>query len=207
MKIARLLVLVGIITNTCSLWADDNVNYSFVETFDTLAGNNGAALSSQSVFDNSGWTVSGNVYKGVSNNEVYVKLAKSGGGGSLTTPTLTNIPTYSLLTFKVKGYNDNERQLSISGTNCIVSPQSLSNIPTDEWYECTVYVAKTDDYPKITFTAASGKRVYIDDVSIVYGGTSLPITISSAKYAPYSTNLDNFNFCITPNSIRLNLTL
>lgn len=179
-QLKKLLLLTGFfVENLMPVFADDG-NCLFQETFDKISGD---AISSNSVFDNSGWSFNGKVFKGKNIGRDCIRLGDTSNLGSLTTPELTNIPNYTILTFLVRGYDDDEREINISGTNCTVSPSSFSNLPYDSWYTCTVYVGKTGDNPRITFSTVAGKRVYLDDVKIEDGGTCLNVNISVAKYA------------------------
>ena len=163
-----------------------NKPYSFNETFDDATISSLALVNT----DNSGWTYSNsqvNPSQGV-NGTKCMKLATEEKNGSITTPTLAGLPDKAIMTFSSRSYSsDTEVTLSISGSNCTVSPESISLTSTHKTY--TVAITKTnDDDPTITFSAVKNKRAYVDNVTI----TNIPnvtVEISSSKYATFSSTL------------------
>ena len=176
-KTKQLLLLSAfLMATTTPTWADDDEKYEFVETF-----NNPDPQTTTTIkFDSGIWTKSGSV--GINWDAFLIYIASGKEGGKLTTPILTGMPKYALMTFKVKGLNGGE-SFSISGKDCIVSPSALTDISGSEWYDCTAYVSLTGNNPTITFSAEAGNQVLFDDVNIVYGGTALDVKITDAKYA------------------------
>ena len=168
-----------LMATTTPTWADDDENYKFEETFNSMELDKLVLVKG----DHNPWTYTGYA------KPIYCYLAnciqiadKKNNSGSLTTPLLSGMPTYSLMTFKVIGDVANAK-LSISGTDCIISPSSLNGLPTQNWYECTAYISVTGDEPRISFSAEANMPVILDDIKIVYGGTTLDVNITDAKYA------------------------
>ena len=179
-KTKQLLLLSAFLMATATpTWADDDENHEFfVETFDKMYMS-GKVLTDG---DNNPWTYTGHVEATSFMREKCVQIASTSEPGSLTTPSLTGMPTYALMYFKVQGYNGGEN-LSITGNNCIISPSALNTIAANKWYDCTAYVSVTGDNPTITFSSDINNRVIINEVKIVYGGTALDVNITDAKYA------------------------
>ena len=144
------------------------------ETFDGL--NDAAAVST---FDYDGWTKTGNVSG--ENHLGCVKLAVEEKAGSITTPVLSSLTTDAVMTISVHGHDEDENTLSVSGINCCVEPNQITNITTQN----KTYVLKISDVdvnPQITFSSAAGCRIYIDDVRII---THVAVTLASSGYATY----------------------
>ena len=159
-----------------------NKPFEFVDDFAGATISSGALSTTA---HSSGWTTSSaevNNSEGVSGSSC-IKLASGKSGGSITTPALTELPTYSKMTFQAKSFGtDTSVSLSVSGTNCtITSPSPASFDITSSYATYTVYITKTGNNPTITISApTAGKRAYIDNVSI----TDLPnatISISNVE--------------------------
>ncbi len=152
-----------------------NKPYEFTETF------NSASLSGTSVnnADNSGWTVSTAYVETPSTYSKAIRIASGSSAGYLNSPTLTDMPEYAVMTFKSMYYgSDDGATLTLSGTNCTVSPSSVT--PGSTYSTYTVYIHKTADNPQLSFSAVKSKRIWIDDISI----TDLPnatITIGDVE--------------------------
>lgn len=172
-------------TATCKVTVTPNmskpvlVSEVFKETFANVSG----YLSDG--FDNTGWTFTGSVGRYTYGNNNAVKLAIGTAAGSITTPAITGLETTGTLIFKAMGYDNDERTISVSGTNCIVSPESFDNLSNSAFAEKTVDITVTGNNPKITFSAASGMRVYIDDVIITQPKTTVDVKLSATGYASY----------------------
>lgn len=178
-KTKQLLLLSAfLMATTTPTWADDDKNYKFEETFSNAELYEGKLINC----DQNGWNFSKTVIPYDDDNNKYIQIASSNYDGLLTTPILSDMPKYALMTFKAQGTKSGAG-LSITGNNCIVSPKSLGSLPTGTWYECTAYISVTSTSPTITFSASKGKSVMIDDIKIVYGGTALDVNITDAKYA------------------------
>lgn len=172
-------------TATCDVTiTQNNVKPSLTEEVfeETFANVTGTGAADVSKFDNTGWSKVGDVY-GASGDGV--RMAKNGGGGSLTTPALSTMTNNGILTFMAKGWNSNETSISISGTNCTVSPTSFSDLSHESFTKKTVSITVTGSNPTITFTAASGERVYIDDIKIVQTASSIDVTLNASGFASY----------------------
>jgi len=170
------------VTVTPDMTRPSLVSEVFKETFANITG------SLSDGFDNDGWTKSGTVARNGSSDNYSVKLAAGSAAGSITTPAITGLGTTGTLTFKAMGYDSDEKTISVSGTNCTVSPTSFADLPTiDDGYfaEKTATIKVTGDNPKITFTAASGKRVFIDDVVVSQAVTTVNVKLSATGYASY----------------------
>lgn len=176
-KTKQLFLLSAFLMATATpTWADNDENYKFEETFEDAENGLNSTLKCKSGI----WKKSESI--SIDFNKDYIYIASKDKDGSLTTPILTGMPKYALMTFKVKGYNGGE-SFSISGKDCIVSPSALTDISGTEWYDCTAYVSVTGNNPTITFSAEAGNQVLFDDVNIVHGGTTLNVNITDAKYA------------------------
>lgn len=152
----------------------------FEETFANVTGN---GVANTSDFDITGWTKSGSVS---GNNGNGLKLATDSEGGSVTTPTLAGLGTTATLSFKVIGRSSNENSITLSGTDCTLNTTSFTDLPySGDMTTKTVTITKTGNNPKITFTAASGMRVYIDDVVISQSKTTVDVKLSATGYASY----------------------
>ena len=139
-----------------------NKPYSFTETFDN-ASVSGSTLNNA---DNTGWAFS-TAYaenSGVGETKC-MRLASGSAGGYITTPTLTGLPEKAVMTFDAKSYgSDTDVTLSISGSGCTVNPSSVTLTSTYANY--TISITKTGDTPKITISATTKKRAFVDNVSI-----------------------------------------
>ena len=160
----------------------DAGDFSFEETFDNVTGFSGTTLTGSDV---SGWSVSGSVNQASDtngrNNTKAVYLGSSGSSGSLTTPALTTLPDVAILRFYCKKL-DSGSTLTLSGTNCTLSETSFT--AGSSYKEHTVIVNRASSgNPKITFSASASKRVYLDDVTITLGYSS--VTVTSARYATF----------------------
>ena len=151
----------------------------FEETFANITA------SANSGFDNPGWTTSGTVARFANDQDYAVKLAKADAGGSITTPAITGLGTTGTLTFKAMGFDDDEKTISLSGTNCTLSESSFTDLSSSAFTEKRVTITKTGNNPKITFSTESGKRVYIDDVVITQSKTTVDVKLSATGYASY----------------------
>ncbi len=145
----------------------------FHETFDVVNSHN------TSSFDHAGWTYSGDIYpvdfKGG------VRLGKESEAGSITTPVLSSLTTDAVMTISVHGYDEDETTLSVTGTNCSVEPNKITDIPT-KYKTYTFQITNVGANPKITLSAAVGCRIYIDDVRIM---THAAVTLAASGYATY----------------------
>ena len=104
------------------------------EKFSKLTNNNNAASAANC--DVSGWTLS-NTYQ-YSGGALRIATSSS---GSATTPVLVMSGTKATLKFKARGWDSDELQITISGTNCQVdgkTSQTITNLPYNEFTEkCT----------------------------------------------------------------------
>ena len=144
------------------------------ETFDGL--NDAAAVST---FDYDGWTKTGNVSS--ANHLGCVKLAVESEAGSITTPVLSSLTTDAVMTISVHGHDEDETTLSVTGTNCCVEPNQITNITTQN-KTYVLQISDVDVNPQITFSSEAGCRIYIDDVRII---THVAVTLASSGYATY----------------------
>lgn len=151
----------------------------FEETFANVTGTSNVVLEN---FDNAGWTSSGDVY---GNSGDGVRLAKSAGPGSITTPVITNLVTGATLSFYAIGWDSDEITISLSGTDCSLSPTSFNNLSYSSFTEKEVTITVTGINPIITFSAASGKRVKIKDITITQTKTTIPVSLAASGYASY----------------------
>ena len=145
----------------------------FHETFDLFDTYN------TSTFDHTGWTMSGDIYPIKKSGSV--RLAKSEGSGSITTPVLSAMKTDAIMTINVKGWDADEKILSIVGENCTVAPSVLDDIPST-YTNYTLKITDVGENPRITFSAASGCRIVIDDVKIM---THVGLKLAASGYATY----------------------
>ena len=150
----------------------------FEETFANVTGTGAASAAN---FDNEGWTVDGSVY-GYSGDGV--RLGKSGGAGSVITPALTKLTTTGTLTFKARGWNDTEKTIKISGTNCTVSPTSFTDLTTT-FADKEVSITVTGSNPQITFTADGTPRVIIDEIVVFATASTVDVTLNASGFASY----------------------
>ncbi len=154
----------------------------FEETFANVSSNENAAIDLDEL-DNSGWTKDGDVY---GNDGTYgARMAKGKGGGSLTTPAISGMKTGAVVSFKARGWDDDETTISLSGTNCTVSPTSFTDLSYTSLSNKEVTVTVTGDNPKITFSAASGVRIKIDDIVITQTKSTADVKLSATGYASY----------------------
>lgn len=144
------------------------------ETFDGL--NDAATVST---FDYDGWTKTGKVSG--ENHLGCVKLAVESEAGSITTPVLSSLTTDAVLQISVHGHDEDETTLSVTGTNCSVEPNKITDIPT-KYKTYTFQITNVGANPKITLSAAAGCRIYIDDVRIM---THAAVTLAASGYATY----------------------
>ena len=146
---------------------------AFHETFDLVDNYD------TSSFDQTGWTMSGDIYP----VDKYggVRLAKQNGPGSITTPVLSDMTTDALMTISVKGTDADEKTLSVVGENCAVTPSVLDDIPST-YTSYTLKITDVGENPRITFSAASGCRIVIDDVKIM---THVGVKLAASGYATY----------------------
>ncbi len=161
------------------------------EKFSKLTNNNNAASAANC--DVSGWTLS-NTYQ-YSGGALRIATSSS---GSATTPVLVMSGTKATLKFKARGWDSDELQITISGTNCQVdgkTSQTITNLPYNEFTEKTFEITKTDDNPKIVFSASGSKRVIIDDVLVEVNVQTVPVTINASGLtsfcSPYKLDLDD----------------
>ena len=145
----------------------------FHESFDMVNTYN------TSSFDHAGWKYSGDIYPIDINGGV--RLGKDKGAGSITTPVLSSLTTDAVMTVSVRGYDKDETTLSVTGTNCSVEPNKITDIPT-KYKTYTFQITNVGANPKITLSAAVGCRIYIDDVRIM---THAAVTLASSGYATY----------------------
>ncbi|MCR5271283.1 MAG: hypothetical protein K6D91_09750 [Prevotella sp.] len=136
-------------------------------------------LVNTSSFDNDGWTMDDDVF-GVAGGGS-VRLAKQDGPGSITTPVLSSMTTDAIMTINVKGWDADERTLSVVGENCTVTPSVLDDIPST-YTNYTLKITDVGENPRITFSAASGCRIIIDDVKIM---THVGLKLAASGYATY----------------------
>lgn len=145
----------------------------FHETFDVVNSSN------TSSFDHDGWLYAGDIYPVGLNGGV--RLGKENASGSITTPVLSSLTTDAVLQISVRGYDEDENTLSVSGINCCVEPNQITDITTQN----KTYVLQISDVhvnPQITFSSVAGCRIYIDDVRII---THVAVTLASSGYATY----------------------
>ena len=144
----------------------------FSETFTECVGTGGndnqfSGLGvAQSNFnpDNTGWyAASANGADGCA------RFGSSKKKGDATTPTIA-IEGGATLTFRAApwGTDDTRLSLSIDG-DATISPSSF-NMTTGEWQTFTATITGSDNI-KITFTP--GKRLFLDDVTVVAGSTAV----------------------------------
>lgn len=174
-KTKQLLLLSAfLIATTTPTWADDDENYSFVETF-----NNAEQGSTTTLKCSTGiWRKSGSISIGNS----YLDIATKKDPGSITTPVLSKMPKYAILNFRALGYNGGEN-ISITGNDCIISPNTITDMPEFKWNTYTAYIVLTGTSPTITFSCKANNTIRLTDINIVYGATK--VNISSVKYATY----------------------
>lgn len=180
-KTKQLLLLIGfLMATTTPVWADNDENYEFVETFE------GASFQlSDEINCSSGiwkWAESVNIRKDNIIKKECVELATKALGGSVTTPVLNNMPKHAKMTFKALGFYGGET-IAITGTDCYISSTNLMTLPEFEWKTYTAYISLTGTSPTITFSCAANNSVRLTDIKIVYGATK--INISNAKYATF----------------------
>ena len=146
---------------------------AFHETFDLVDNYD------TSSFDQTGWTMSGDIYP--VDKYGSVRLAKENGAGSITTPVLSAMTTDAIMTINVKGWDSDEKTLSVFGENCTVTPSVLDDIPST-YTNYTLKITDVGENPRITFSAASGCRIIIDDVKIM---THVGLKLAASGYATY----------------------
>lgn len=146
---------------------------AFHETFDLVDNYD------TSSFDQTGWTMSGDIYP--VDKYGSVRLAKENGPGSITTPVLSSMTTDAIMTINVKGWDADEKTLSVFGENCTVTPSVLDDIPST-YTNYTLKITDVGENPRITFSAASGCRIVIDDVKIM---THVGLKLAASGYATY----------------------
>ncbi|UKK50482.1 hypothetical protein L6472_10665 [Prevotella sp. E13-17] len=110
-----------------------------------------------------------------------VRLAKEDGPGSITTPVLPAMTTDAIMTINVKGWDADEKILSVVGENCTVTPSVLDDIPST-YTNYTLKITDVGENPRIAFSAASGCRIVIDDVKIM---THVGLKLAASGYATY----------------------
>lgn len=172
-------------TATCDITVTANsAKPSLIETIfeETFAGITTTSAVDVKNFDNENWTVSGYVYGAT---EGGVRLAKGDGAGSITTPILSDVKTGATLSFKAMGWDSDETTVSLSGTNCKLSSTSISNLSFSTFTKKDVTISEIGENPQITFSAASGKRVKIQDISITQPKSTIPVTLATSGYASY----------------------
>lgn len=180
-KTKQLLLLIGfLMATTTSVWADDDENYEFVETFDEVSYvSGGSAITCNATGT---WARTGSIT--IDFNNHYIDIATQNNSGSITTPILTGLPQYAVLTFKAQGFKGGE-VIYVTGKNCEISQGSFEEMPSTTWKECSayIYVSEPGNNSTITFSCTASNRVSIDDVKIIYGATK--VNISNAKYATF----------------------
>lgn len=166
----------------------------FKETFDKVTKNGNTAID-LSELDNSGWTKNGDVY---GNDGTYgARLAKGSGAGSITTPAIPEMKTGAIVSFKAQGWDSDETTISISGSDCSVSPTSFTDLSYSSLSAKEVTVTVTGNNPQITFSAASGVRIKIDDITISQTKTTTSVSLNDAGFASYCSP---FALDLTPTS-------
>jgi len=136
-------------------------------------------LVNTSSFDYEDWTMNEDIF-GVAGGGS-VRLAKQNGAGSITTPVLPAMTTDAIMTINVKGWDADEKTLSVVGENCTVTPSVLDDIPST-YTNYTLKITDVGETPRITFSAASGCRIVIDDVKIM---THVGVKLAASGYATY----------------------
>ena len=144
----------------------------FSETFTDCVGTGGndnqfSGLGvAQSNFnpDNTGWyAASANGADGCA------RFGSSKKKGEATTPTIA-IEGGATLTFRAAPWGNDDTRLSLSiDGDATISPSSF-NMTTGEWQTFTATITGSDNI-KITFTP--GKRLFLDDVTVVAGSTAV----------------------------------
>ena len=165
----------------------------FEETFTGVTTTANQALNLEEL-DNEGWTKAGSVYGGTNST----KMAKGDAGGSLTTPVISGMKTGATLMFLAKGWDGDETSISLSGTDCTVSPTSFNDLPYgDDFATKSVTITVTGSNPKITFTAASGVRIYLGEITITQTKSSVDVILNTSGFASYCSP---FALDLTPNN-------
>lgn len=142
----------------------------FTDNFSNV-GNNGDSRSSRD-----GWTSFSKVYNHYNSA---IRLATGSNTGSITKTAMAGIgasPTAIVLRFAAKSYNTDGSELNIvvnnagtaNNTNFILrketSTTSSFSFADEDYFE--VIISNATSSTTITFNAASGKRVFLGDVSI-----------------------------------------
>ncbi len=95
-----------------------------------------------------------------------------------------------ILTFKVKQYSSSEAgTLNISVTGATASGD-VSVSGTADWVEKTVNLTDGNGQVAITFDGVAGSRIYLDDILVVEAAATVPATVTSYKWATFSSEYD-----------------
>ena len=170
----------------------------FYESFDQSNGTDGwssSAGNGTANFDNDGWTTENSVGGGAT----CIKLAASKNAGAVTTPNFTveSGVTYTL-TFKAGSWSGDGSSLTLQGTNTGTLSQTNFSLPNASYgsYSVTFTPSSNSSSAKIKFSAASGKRLFLDEVRIARPITSTTVTTTGgyATYCyQYPLNLDGIS--------------
>ena len=184
-------------TATCTVTVTENsTKPTLLKTIleETFAGVTGTSGIGTENFDNTGWTKTGDIYGNSGNG---IRMAKGSGAGSITTPALTDLTEDGTLTFEAKGWDSDEISISLNGSNCTLSPNSFNDLSYSDFTEKTVSVTVTGSNPTITFSAASGVRIYLNNIKISMPSTTIDVVLNASGFASYCSP---FALDLTPTS-------
>lgn len=166
----------------------------FYESFDKSTGTDGwssGAGNGTANFDNDGWEKEKGVYGGAT----CIKLASGNNAGAVTTPSITTTSgtTYTL-TFKAGSWSGDGSTLTLSGTGTEMLSTNSIDLEDATFNEYTVTFKANSSSVTIKFSAASGKRLFLDEIKITETSTSVTTTGGLATYCyQYPLDLDDIS--------------
>jgi len=159
----------------------------FNETFDDCAGTGGhddnwsGSIASSTVnYDNAGWTLSGG--GGAS------KCVKLNKGANIQTPSISlSGETEISVSFKAAGWNGESGDIALSCNDAKATLSSTTAAFTEkEWNTRSFTISGIKESSiKLTFTAPSGKRFFLDDVVVKTLGVEISTTLNASGYATF----------------------
>ncbi len=118
-----------------------------------------------------------------------LKISSSKKAGQAVTGNIA-LTGDGILTFKVKQYSSSEAgTLNISVTGATASGD-VSVSGTADWVEKTVNLTDGNGQVAITFDGVAGSRIYLDDILVVEAAATVPATVTSYKWATFSSDKD-----------------
>ena len=148
----------------------------------------GSSMNTSSEYlDSEDWASFTQAYPGKTGG---FKLGSSSNTASLVTKSIA-LTGNGKLTYQVQRYdNSNNGNLTVSVTGA-TAVGDVNVTGTADWVEKTVYLIGGTGNVVITFaTTSSNKRIRLDEILLVEGGATVPVTITTADYATFCSAVD-----------------